>query len=374
MKNSFFDVFLISVLLSLIAVGCTGYWQLSTAAATVNTSNLTETVNATNATNSVNIKNLTNTTEGRDIENISETTNTTNATNAANITNVSSSDNETETAPPSIPSQLSPQHAENKKQITSFVYQLQNEKFEELLAENVSLLIVDPENGDGELQFTKEQIKQFKESGKIVLAYISIGEAENWRKYWKKEWDRKPPTWIGEEDPEWEDNFYVQYWNPEWKSIVFQRLDQILPIGYDGVYLDMVDAYDYWEEKGYKNTKDEMIKFVGEIRNKVKTINPDALIFPQNAVELLDSREYLALIDGIGVEDTFYKDNKVPEWSEWDLSYLEKAIAANKTVLAVDYSTDPAIQCDFIKKSKEHGFIPYVSVRELDRIMHVNCE
>jgi len=89
-------------------------------------------------------------------------------------------------------------------------------------------------------------------SYRLVIAYMSIGEAEIYRYYWKPEWSKKPPSWLYEENPEWSGNYKVSYWNKEWKKIIFGKsgsyLDKIMTSGFDGVYLDIIDAYEYFEE------------------------------------------------------------------------------------------------------------------------------
>jgi cysteinyl-tRNA synthetase len=43
------------------------------------------------------------------------------------------------------------------------------------------------------------------------------------------------------------------YWTKPWRDILFGTeeayLDQILAAGFDGVYLDVIDAYEYFEEQ-----------------------------------------------------------------------------------------------------------------------------
>jgi cysteinyl-tRNA synthetase len=102
---------------------------------------------------------------------------------------------------------------------------------------------------------------QRKPSGgkRLVLAYLSIGEAESYRYYWRREWDRlgdgvpdtAGPPWLEGENPQWRGNYKVRYWDPGWRSILYggseAYLDGILARGFDGVYLDLVDAYLYFE-------------------------------------------------------------------------------------------------------------------------------
>ncbi len=103
---------------------------------------------------------------------------------------------------------------------------------------------------------------QKKKSGKkrLVIAYLSIGEAETYRYYWKSEWKRKRPPFLEKENPQWKENYKVKYWMDGWQKIIcgdktgkgFETsyLKKILDAGFDGVYLDIVDAAFYFEKKG----------------------------------------------------------------------------------------------------------------------------
>jgi len=88
---------------------------------------------------------------------------------------------------------------------------------------------------------------------RLLLAYMSIGEAEDYRPYWRPLWMPGLPPWLAQENPDWEGNYKVRYWMDGWKRIIFGNpdayLDQILGAGFDGVYLDIIDAYEYFEEK-----------------------------------------------------------------------------------------------------------------------------
>lgn len=83
---------------------------------------------------------------------------------------------------------------------------------------------------------------------RLVLCYMSIGEAEDYRWYWQPGWTSDPPSWLGPENPEWPGNYTVEYWDPEWQGIIYGSpdayLDRILAAGFDGVYLDKVDSFE----------------------------------------------------------------------------------------------------------------------------------
>ena len=53
-------------------------------------------------------------------------------------------------------------------------------------------------------------------------------------------------------NPNWAGNFKVQYWNPTWQSIIYGNetsyVKKIINAGFDGVYLDIIDAFQYFED------------------------------------------------------------------------------------------------------------------------------
>lgn len=86
---------------------------------------------------------------------------------------------------------------------------------------------------------------------RLVIAYMSIGEAEDYRYYWKPSWSTTPPLWLDDENPDWDGNYKVRYWNSSWQDIIYGNdssyLKKILDAGFDGVYLDIIDAFEFYE-------------------------------------------------------------------------------------------------------------------------------
>lgn len=89
---------------------------------------------------------------------------------------------------------------------------------------------------------------------RLVLSYMSIGQAESYRWYWKPSWMASPPSFVIEEDPNWNANYYVRYWDPAWQYIITGNsgdsyVNRVVAAGFDGVYLDLVNAFEYFEDK-----------------------------------------------------------------------------------------------------------------------------
>lgn len=125
-----------------------------------------------------------------------------------------------------------------------------DEYYQALKNTNYDLLLIEVSYDN--VFFTKEQIeglKVKKNGGKrIVIAYLSIGEAEDYRFYWKKEWNKNKPDWIVSENENWSGNYIVEYWNSEWKEIIKEYQKKLDEIGVDGYLLDTLDTYSYFEK------------------------------------------------------------------------------------------------------------------------------
>ena len=99
-----------------------------------------------------------------------------------------------------------------------------------------------------------QKLKTKKNGGKrLVICYMSIGEAEDYRWYWKDSWKTNAPLFMCEVNQDWEGNYKVKYWFPSWQSIICNASDsylsKIVNAGFDGVYLDIIDAFEYFEEQ-----------------------------------------------------------------------------------------------------------------------------
>jgi cysteinyl-tRNA synthetase len=129
-----------------------------------------------------------------------------------------------------------------------------NEFIAALSETDYDLLIIDYFFEDEEFTVSEINTLKHKSNGgrRLVVSYMSIGEAEDYRYYWYNDWENHPPSWLAGENPEWEGNYKVRYWKQEWKNIIYgsesSYLGKIISKGFDGVYLDIIDAFEYFEE------------------------------------------------------------------------------------------------------------------------------
>jgi len=117
---------------------------------------------------------------------------------------------------------------------------------------NYDLLIIDPLYNGEFLSAAELRQLQHKPGGarRLVVAYMSVGEAEDYRPYWQSQWADQPPEWLETENKDWQGNYKVKYWHPGWQQLLYgsesSTLDQIIQAGFDGAFLDVVDAYQYF--------------------------------------------------------------------------------------------------------------------------------
>jgi len=151
--------------------------------------------------------------------------------------------------------------------INTYGYNTLEEFLAAIRATNYDALIIDlfwDPDSRTPVMLTQSQITSLKTKAnggkRLVICYISIGEAEDYRWYWDDSWTdatgkltSSAPIWMEPVNPNWEGNYTVEYWNQDWKNIIFGNsdayLDRILAVGCDGIYMDIIDAFFYFEEK-----------------------------------------------------------------------------------------------------------------------------
>ncbi|MBC7230881.1 MAG: endo alpha-1,4 polygalactosaminidase [Actinobacteria bacterium] len=244
---------------------------------------------------------------------------------------------------------------------------------------------------------------------KLVLAYLNIGEAEDWRWYWtwSREWragEPFPDDWPGfivAPDPDgWEGDYPVAYWDSAWKDIVIygegtgshpdrdyrSALGEVMGHGFDGVYLDWVEGYEDPDvaeaaERQGVDPAEEMAELIGEIRDYGRRADPDFIVVQQNAAALVRERpETIAYIDAIAKEAIWYDGTSFDDWDdtggadvpqdpELTAYYLELLGTYQGKGLAVFDCEYAAVQAErAYALSQQRGFVPYCTRRPLSRL------
>ncbi len=271
------------------------------------------------------------------------------------------------------------------RQAKTWAFQLKNlgpDQQARIAASPYDLVVIDSEQfpEEKEIPLTREEVERMKVkpdgSRRLVIAYFSVGEAETYRYYWKPEWSQHKPAWVGKENKQWRENFLVQYWQPAWQSIIFGNpesfADRVINSGFDGFYIDRVDAYYYFGDT--KEKRDLMADFIKKLAGYIRSKKPDAVILAQNAEELLDRPDYVKAIDGVAKEDLVFgishKETLNPrEEIDYSSKLLKSAHDKGKAIFVIEYLANPANIAVARKRiMDELGFVLYVGPRGLFEI------
>ncbi|MGD9620815.1 MAG: endo alpha-1,4 polygalactosaminidase [Mycolicibacterium sp.] len=161
---------------------------------------------------------------------------------------------------PAEPFGVNAEGVDSLVQVRNFLYLLDPVGFDSradyldtLAATNYDALIIDAFYGGEMLTAEEVAALQTKANGarRLAIAYMSIGEAEDYRYYFEAGWKQGSPSWLDTENPDWAGNYKVRYWEQGWQDIILNGpdayLNRITAAGFDGVYLDLVDAFEYFE-------------------------------------------------------------------------------------------------------------------------------
>ena len=303
--------------------------------------------------------------------------------------------------------------------VETWGYQLQGlggdpQNVDLLVSATHDLLVIDSSrDGTNSGRFTADEVTRMKDGmggRSVVVSYISIGEASDFRDYWDKDWTTtgratgkltdEAPDWLGPVNPDWPESRKVRYWDPDWQNTMFNDrktgdLDAIVKAGFDAAYLDIIDAYYFWcaeVSKGDRHAGDpvnqkqaaqRMVDFVVALTEHARETNPDFFVIPQNGAWILNDlgndsarkQAYLDVIGGIAVEDLYYrgdKDENNPLRPDEETIAILKRDFVDKgiPVFVVDYISGSARVDAFNKMVLADGFIPFAAPeRDLDRLV-----
>lgn len=300
---------------------------------------------------------------------------------------------------------------------SNLLYLLQPEhiSLDDITAQPFRWIVIEPSRtGDAAGEFIAAEVQRMRSEGacdqRVILAYLSIGEAEDYRDYFDASWvdgeagapiEGVAPSWLGPSNPDFPGNYKVRYWEEGWQSLILGTasgpdatpLDRIINSGFDGVYLDIIDAYEFWSESGGGNeltrqeARERMIAWVSRIADYARQTRGAAgfLVFPQNGSDIIRDDDdaidafgesYLNTVDGIGIEDLFYDETTAQPQAETDYRIAQLAEFRNrgKAVLVTDYVLDTTLSpgasdtrvSDFYRRTLEEGFVPYAAVSDRD--------
>ncbi len=275
-----------------------------------------------------------------------------------------------------------------------------------LAASSYPMLVVDPGDDLSPPYDTKTMVRRLSRlpggGRRLLLAYVDIGDASDERTYWKDYW--RAPTRNFHGYPEFllrlarpGDGLYpVAYWDQAWRRLWLGpegRVAALARQGFDGVVLDGAEAYDddAVRQAAAHDGVDPgqaMIALLSQARQDGRRASPGFLTLVQNGLYLVDEdpQAYAKAVDGVVVEDTFFRGLDGSAWDSstagdrstardgdgWStrdrLAQYRWFLALGLPVFSVDYCVDPAHAALVYAAAAKAGLRPLVTRHPLSRL------
>ena len=219
------------------------------------------------------------------------------------------------------------------------------------------------------------QLKPLSDRGKTLLGYLSLGEIEKIRPYYRAV---KSENLLLDENKNWPGSYFVDVRNKFWaKRVIEELIPQLLHKGFHGVFIDTLDnpiELERQDPEKFKGMRDASVTLIKAIRYHY----PQIPIMINRAFEILpELGEHITMVLGESMYSSYdFTNKKYKKVNENDYRDLVSKLQNFKKsfpkirVMSLDYWNPE--ESDEIKKiyniQRANGFEPFVSVLKLDHL------
>lgn len=204
----------------------------------------------------------------------------------------------------------------------------------------------------------------------LCLAYLSVGEANDYRWYWK---DIQDAPWVLRENPDWEGDYLVDPRSREWQKLVVEGVAPLLvEAGYDGFMLDTVDTVAmllHEDSVKYAGVEQGMADLIIRLRKAY----PDMIILPNRGWETLPLTQNA--VDGLLVESVRsmydFRRSRSRRLTHDERAWIDNRLNApalqGLPVFALDYVDPPnPLEAESVfRELQALGYRPLISTLDL---------
>ncbi len=209
----------------------------------------------------------------------------------------------------------------------------------------------------------------FKTYRERIYAYVSLGEVEKSKKYYKN----IKKEWIIGENGAWKSKV-VDVANSEFRDFLFKNeIEPLYKKGFRNFFLDTMDSYQLVSssKKFQKKEQDGLVAFIKKIKQRF----PESKIIINRGFEIIDrvhndieAMLFESLFNGIGGKNLSFK--KVSQNDrDWLLEKIEKVKSYDLPIIDVEYlpRSRKVEAKNLVDEVERFGFIPYIAFsKELD--------
>lgn len=234
-------------------------------------------------------------------------------------------------------------------------------------AAGLRLLVLEPDHIQSVSRFA---------GGPLLIGYVSLGEIEKSRPYAD---EAREAGLLSQHNPNWPNANYVDLRDEHWHRLVIDRIiPPLLERGFDGIFFDTLDNAETMEAA-------DPVAGAGMVAGATRLVRAIRAAFPQAL--LVMNRGYALLPNVADAIDVLLGEAMASHWNfaakryelrsdadwQWQAERLRGARAVNPQLrlLTLDYwdPEDRATVSALYARERAAGFLPYVSILALDRLI-----
>ena len=224
-----------------------------------------------------------------------------------------------------------------------------------------------PVSGSGILanepdDYTNKDIKALKKCGYKVLAYLSIGTLEK-----ERSWYSKYKNYRLQRLDDWPNEWYMDMTQTAWREFLVSRTKSLKKRGFDGVWCDNLDVYEY-------NKSTKMFAACKAVLKQIKAVGGYVMV--NGGSEWLDDALDKGLniknyIDGYTQEEVFSRitdysgKGKFGKQKQGDSLYyqsmIKRVIKSGADGFLLEYTRDTKLKDQIKAWCKKNGASYYIS-------------
>ena len=216
------------------------------------------------------------------------------------------------------------------------------------------MIVIEPDD------YTSAEVKAIKAKGYIVLAYLSVGTLEK-----EREWYPRFKRYRLKQLEDWHNEWYIDIRRVEWLNFLVSRAKALRKKGYDGLWCDNLDVYEYNKSKSM---------YTACIDTLIKLKNTGGYIMVNGGSELFDTAmdkgsEISVIVNGITQEEVYSRitsysgkgkfGEQTSDMHKWYKEYMKRLRKKGVQTFLLEYTRDDALKeriKNFCKKYKMTGY------------------
>ncbi len=230
------------------------------------------------------------------------------------------------------------------------------------------LVDIDADEGNFDSpEHARHVIGRLRERGCLVVSYLNIGAAERFRWYWDQAAPYKLDPYAG-----WAGEYWMDVREEGFRDLIVETVAPVLAqTGIDGFFLDNIDVAGRYEGMAFRAGVVELVRRLRQRfpRHLLVGQSYDMVPYFDRGVDGSRLVDYLDGSNKEEVNSSYQGGYHVIPHRRSDAMLTELArLSDDLRVMTLDYAITRGAAAYCIRRSTDRGLLPFVSVRELDRI------